>query len=116
MKPLTQLTKKMPLNEFIWSEEAQEVMEMLKHLALTAAPVGSLDYMLAKTVQSEDLWDSDLGLVSIHVNLLYIGVSWMIMQKLKDAEYPIILDQLCTTTGRVITPSQSLSCMVCFGL
>ena len=93
-KPLTQLTKKMPLNEFVWSEEAQEAMEVLKHLASTAVPVRSLDYTLAKTVQSEDLRDSDLGLVSIHVDSSYIGVGWMITQKLKDAEYPIVFGSI----------------------
>ena len=93
-KPLTLLTKKMPLNEFEWSDEAQDAMDTLKHLASTAVPVRSLDYNLAKTVQPEDFRDSDLGLVSIHVDSSYIGVGWMITQKLKEAEYPIVFGSI----------------------
>jgi len=41
------LTKKMALSEFKWTEEAQGVMDLLKHLASTAVPVRTLDYELA---------------------------------------------------------------------
>jgi len=41
------LTKKMVPNEFEWTEEAQDAMELLKHLAAMAIPVRSLDYELA---------------------------------------------------------------------
>ncbi len=39
VKPLMALTKKMALHKFEWSEEAQDAMELLKHLATTAVPV-----------------------------------------------------------------------------
>ncbi len=51
-KPLTLLTKKMTLSEFKWMEEAQESMELLKHLVLTAVPIRTLDYELARKVKS----------------------------------------------------------------
>ncbi len=47
VKPLMALTKKMAPHEFEWTKEAQEVMELLKHLATMAMPVQSLDYDLA---------------------------------------------------------------------
>src|SRR5260221_8703215 len=47
-KPLTALTRKMPLSEFEWTEDAQDAMELLKHLAATAVPVRALDYELAR--------------------------------------------------------------------
>ncbi len=46
-KPLTLLTKKMALSKFKWTEEAQEAMDLLKHLASTTVPVRTLDYELA---------------------------------------------------------------------
>src|SRR5258708_7580592 len=39
VKTLMALTKKMALHKFEWSEEAQDAMELLKHLATTAVPV-----------------------------------------------------------------------------
>src|SRR5258705_4469407 len=51
-KPLMLLTKKMTLSEFKWTEEAQESMELLKHLVLTAVPIRMLDYELARKVKS----------------------------------------------------------------
>ncbi len=48
------LTKKMAPHEFEWTEEAQEAMELLKHLAAMAVPVRSLDYELAHQVQPKD--------------------------------------------------------------
>ncbi len=90
-KPLTILTKKMPLNEFEWrSEEAQEAMDLLKHLAATAIPVRALDYELAWKVKLLDQRDGKLGLVTVHMDLSSISVGWMIAQHLVDAEYPIV--------------------------
>jgi len=51
-KPLMLLTKKMTLSEFKWMEEAQELMELLKHLASTAVPIRMLDYELVRKVKS----------------------------------------------------------------
>ena len=48
---MTVLTKKMAPNEFEWTDEAQDAMDLLKHLALTAVPVRALDYELARTVK-----------------------------------------------------------------
>ncbi len=84
------LTKKMVPHEFKWSEEAQDAMELLKHLATTAVPVRSLDYELARNVQPPDQRDNELGLVTVHVDSLIIGVGWMIAQHLTDTEYPIV--------------------------
>ncbi len=89
-KPLTLLTKKMALSEFEWTEEAQGVMDLLKHLVLTAVPVRTLDYELAQKVKQPDQRESDVGLVSIHVDASNIGVGWMIAQRLEDAEYPVV--------------------------
>src|SRR5258705_11949253 len=89
-KPLTLLTKKMPLHEFKWTEEAQDVMDLLKHLAMTAMPVRLLDYELAHKVKPVDQRDGKLGLVMIHVDSLSIGVGWMTAQHLNDAWYPIV--------------------------
>src|SRR5258707_14853316 len=89
-KPLTALTKKMAPHEFEWTEEAQDAMELLKHLAATAVPVRSLDYELARQVKPVDQRDGELGLVSVHVDLSTIGVGWMIAQCLVDTEYPIV--------------------------
>ncbi len=90
MKPLTALTKKMVLHEFKWSEEAQDAMELLKHLAATAVPVRSLDYELAHNVQPPDQRDNELRLVTVHVDSSIISVRWMITQCLTDAECPIV--------------------------
>src|SRR5258705_2255591 len=54
VKPLTALTKKMAPNEFEWTKEAQDAMELLKHLATMAIPVKSLDYELAQQVKPKD--------------------------------------------------------------
>src|SRR5258708_23302326 len=73
-KPLTLLTKKMTLSEFKWMEEAQESMELLKHLALTAVPVRMLDYELARKVKSLNQQENNMEFVSIHVDASNIGV------------------------------------------
>ena len=93
-KPLTALTKKMAPNEFKWTEEAQDAMELLKHLAATAVPVRSLDYELARRVKPRDQRDNELGLVTVHVDSSSIGVGWMIAQRLADAEYPIVFGSI----------------------
>ncbi|SRR5258708_11753336 len=90
VKPLTVLTKKMPLHKFEWSEEAQDAMDLLKHLATTAMPVRSLDYELACKVKPVDQRDGELRLVTVHVDSSSIGIGWMIAQCLVDAEYPIV--------------------------
>jgi len=79
-KPLMLLTKKMTLSEFKWTEEAQESMELLKHLASTAVPIRMLDYELARKVKSLNQQENDVGLVLIHVDVSNIGVGWMIAQ------------------------------------
>src|SRR5258707_7129622 len=84
------LTKKMALSEFEWTEEAQGAMDLLKNLALIAVPVRTLDYELARKVKQPDQRESDVGLVSIHVDTSNIGVGWMIAQRLEDAEYPVV--------------------------
>ena len=94
VKPLMRLTKKLAPHEFEWTDEAQQAMDQLKHLALVAVPVRSLDYELARGVKPKDQWDNDLGLVSIHVDSSTIGVGWMIAQRLEDAEYPIVFGGL----------------------
>ncbi len=43
---------KWTLSEFEWMEEAQESMELLKHLVSTAVPVRTLDYELVRKVKS----------------------------------------------------------------
>src|SRR5258708_144791 len=93
-KPLTLLTKKMPLHEFKWTEETQDAMDLLKHLATTAVPVRLLDYELAHKVKPVDQRDGKLGLVMIHVDSLSIGVGWMTAQHLNDAEYPIVFGSI----------------------
>src|SRR5258708_40349909 len=62
-KALTALTKKMAPHEFEWTDEAQDAMELLKHLAMMAVPVRSLDYELAHQVKPVDQRDGELGLV-----------------------------------------------------
>src|SRR5260221_5199416 len=93
-KPLTLLTKKMTLSEFEWTEEAQELMELLKHLVLTAVPIRMLDYELVRKVKSLNQQENDVGLVSIHVDASNIGVGWMIAQQLEDTEYPIVFGSI----------------------
>ena len=88
------LTKKMAPNEFEWSDNAQEAMELLKHLASTAVPVRSLDYELACQVKPQEQRDGELGLVSIHVDLSCIRVRWMITQCLGEVEYPIVFGSI----------------------
>src|SRR5258708_581376 len=94
VKPLTALTQKMPLSEFEWTEEAQDAMELLKHLATMAIPVQALDYELGHQVKPPDQRDSELGLVTVHVDLSAIGVGWMIAQHLVDTEYLIIFGSI----------------------
>src|SRR5258708_638265 len=89
-KPLMLLTKKITLSEFKWMEEAQESMELLKHLASTAVPVRMLDYELARKVKSLNQQENNVGLVLIHVDTSNIGVGWMIAQRLEEVEYPIV--------------------------
>src|SRR5260221_5726346 len=93
-KPLTLLTKKLPLHKLKWTEEAQDAMNLLKHLATPAIPVRSLDYELAHKVKPADQRDGELGLVTIHVDSSSIGVGWMIAQHLNDAEYPIVFSSI----------------------
>jgi len=93
-KPLMVLTKKMVPHEFEWTEEAQDAMELLKHLATTAIPVRSLDYELAHNVQPPDQRDNELGLVTVHVDSLIISVGWMIAQCLTDMEYLIVFSSI----------------------
>ena len=93
-KPLTALTKKMGLHEFEWTEEAQDAMELLKHLASTAVLIRALDYELARKVVQHDQRDNDLGLVAIHVDASSIGMGWMITQRLEEAEYPIVFGSI----------------------
>src|SRR5258706_8331156 len=88
------LTKKMALSEFEWTEEAQEAVDLLKHLALTMVPVRTLDYELVRKVKQPDQRESDVGLVSIHVDASNIGVGWMIAQRLEDAEYPVVFGSI----------------------
>ncbi len=88
------LTKKMVPNEFKWTEEAQDAMELLKHLAATAVPVRSLDYELARQVKPKDQQDNELGLVTVHVDSSSIGVGWMIAQHLANVEYPIVFGSI----------------------
>ena len=104
-KPLTVLTKKMLLHEFEWSEEAQDAMDLLKHLAMTAMPVRSLDYELAHKVKPVDQRDGELGLVTVHVDSSSIGIGWMIVQHLVDAEYPIVFRSI-TFNEREVRYSQ----------
>src|SRR5260370_17970860 len=89
-KPLMALTKKMASHEFEWTDEAQDAMELLKHLAAMAVPVRALDYELVRRVKPPDQRDGELGLVTVHVDSSVIGVGWMIAQRLADAEYPIV--------------------------
>src|SRR5260370_18429377 len=100
-KPLTSLTKKMPLHKFKWTEEAQDVMDLLKHLAMTAMPVRSLDYKLAHKVKPADQRDGKLRLVTIHVDSSSIGVGWMIAQCLNDTEYPIVFSSITFNEHKV---------------
>ena len=93
-KPLTALTRKMAPHEFEWTEEAQDAMDLLKHLASVAVPVQSLDYELARGVKAKDQRDNELGLVSVHVDSSTIGVGWMIAQHLEEAEYPIVFGSI----------------------
>src|SRR5260221_1313382 len=93
-KPLTALTRKMPLSEFKWTEEAQDAMGLLKHLACTGIPVRGLDYELARQVKLPDQCDGKLGLVTIHVDSSSIGVGWMIAQHLVNVEYPIVFGSI----------------------
>ncbi len=109
-KPLMLLTKKMTLSEFEWTEEAQESMELLKHLASTAVPVRMLDYELARKVKSLNQRENDVGLVSIHVDTSNIGVGWMIAQRLEEAEYPIVFGSITLNEreGRYSQPKLEL--------
>ena len=93
-KPLTALTKKMAPHKFEWTNEAQDAMELLKHLATMAVPVRSLDYELACRVKPVDQRDGELGLVTVHVDLSTIGVGWMIAQRLVHTEYPIVFGSI----------------------
>ena len=58
-KPLTMLTKKMVPHEFKWTTNAQEAMNTLKALALTAVPVRALDYEEAHKVKPANQWRDD---------------------------------------------------------
>ncbi len=78
-KPLMLLMKKMALSEFECMEEAQESMDLLKHLASTVVPVRMLDYELARKVKPLDQRENDMGLVLIHMDASNIGVGWMMM-------------------------------------
>ncbi len=93
-KPLMALTKKMAPHEFEWTDEAQDAMELLKHLAATAVPVRALDYELARRVKPPDQRDGELGLVTVHVDSSVIGMGWMIAQHLADVEYPIVFGSI----------------------
>ncbi len=84
----------MGLHEFEWTKEAQDAMELLKHLASTVVPIRALDYELVHKVVQHNQRDNDLGLVAIHVDASSIGVGWMIMQHLEEAEYLIIFGSI----------------------
>ena len=104
----------MALSEFEWTEEAQGAMDLLKHLASTAVPVRRLDYELAQKVKQPDQRESDVGLVSIHVDASNIGVGWMIAQRLgsfmESLEHLRLNDIGYTTSIFELSWMQDLSC------
>jgi hypothetical protein len=65
-KPLTLLTQKMSLSEFEWTQEAQQAMDYLKHLASNAVLIKTIDYSLTREVTMKSQWQDDYGLVSTH--------------------------------------------------
>ena len=81
-------------HEFEWTKEAQDAMDLLKHLASVTVPVRLLDYELARGVKAKDQRDNELGLVSVHVDSSTIRVGWMIAQHLEEAEYPVVFGSI----------------------
>ena len=51
---MTVLTKKMAPREFEWTEDAQDAMDQLKHLASIAVPIRALDYEMVRNVKPKD--------------------------------------------------------------
>jgi hypothetical protein len=85
--PLVLLTKKNKLSAFEWSNEAQDTMNKLKNLASSVPPLIGIDYELALNVIHSEFQDSDLGLITLAVDLLNIGAGWIPSQLLHKAIY-----------------------------
>jgi RNase H-like domain found in reverse transcriptase len=81
-------------SEFEWTQEAQQAMDHLKHLASNAVPIKTIDYSLAREVSMKSQWQDDYGIVSIVVDSSPIGCGWIVSQQLEDTEYPIIFGSL----------------------
>ena len=89
-RPLVQLTKKAETPIFVWNDDAQSVMEHLKFLATTAPPLVAIEYELASKIASQEFCDSDLGLVTLAVDLSYIGAGWILSQVLEASDLPVL--------------------------
>jgi len=88
--PLTVLTTKTENPEFMWTNEAQDAMERLKLLAVTAPPLTAINYEPASKIIQKEFRTSDEGLVILAVDSLYIGARWIVSQIRNNQELPIL--------------------------
>ena len=89
-KPLTMYTRKGADEDFQWTDEAQDSMDILKEAALGAGALRPLNLELARQVERKENRKSDEGLVTLAVDSAQSGVGWVLFQRMEDGiEYPI---------------------------
>jgi RNase H-like domain found in reverse transcriptase len=88
VKPLMMLTKKQN-HEFQGTSKVDTVMAILKQAMTTLPALKTLDIGLAK-VQRKEMWENDLGLVTLAVNSSQIAIGYVLYQTLEDSHHPII--------------------------
>jgi hypothetical protein len=52
-----------------------------------------IEYILASHVKTKGQWESDLGLVIISVDVLYMGAGWIVSQIHADGEFQVFSGQ-----------------------
>ena len=71
---------------FNWNTEANEAFERLKFLASTVPPLIKIDFGLALKITRPEMHMSDLGLVTIAVDLSIIRAGWILSQITEKGE------------------------------
>lgn len=75
---------------FVWNDNAQSVMEHLKFLTTTVPLLVAIEYKLVSKIASQEFHDLDLGLVTLAVDLSYIGTGWILSHVLEAGDLPIL--------------------------
>jgi hypothetical protein len=98
-KPLTFLMRIKENKEFIWTQEVQDSMDMLKHSVVESPALRPIDCKLALRVMNKNQQENDKGLVIIAVDSSVIGAGWVLLQIHANGEFPGSV-MFCDTESR----------------